>query len=217
MGEGKIDESILLIKKFTDIILREEGTNSAYYATALHNLAFAYQMKKQTHNVEKLYKKALKIRLKLFGPDHLATAVSQVNLGGFYFEEGRFGLAEPLFVSARKTRENWLGLYHVKVIDVINHIAKVKVESNLEDEAFELYRLALERGERGSGPEFPRLAGTLLNLAILHHRRSHFKKSDELLRRALFISQKELGVKHPHTIHLDEQLTRIRIQARELQ
>ncbi len=56
-----------------------------------------------------------------------------------------------------------------------------------------LYREALERREQLLGPDHPKVAESLTNLALLLRKRGDFAAAEPLLRRALSIDEKTFG------------------------
>ena len=91
----------------------------------------------QAHNeqVIKLYKqdryaeaipiaeKALLIREKEFGTDHLEVARSLNNLAVLYKEMGNYSKAEPLYKRSLAINEKSLGPDHLKVAVILNNMA----------------------------------------------------------------------------------------------
>jgi tetratricopeptide (TPR) repeat protein len=65
----------------------------AHYATSLHNLAALYQLKGQLDRAEKLYQRALRIRLRLFGPEDPLTLATARNIRALDQASARFARA----------------------------------------------------------------------------------------------------------------------------
>ena len=64
-------------------------------------------------------------------------------------------------------------------------------------EAEKLFLAALEEA-KGFGPQDPRLATSLNNLAELYRAQGRYAEAEPLYKRALAIVEKALGVEHPH-------------------
>ena len=58
---------------------------------------------------EPLYRKALRIRQKVFGPEHPDTATSLNNLAALYNDMGDYATAESLYREAVEIRQKVLG------------------------------------------------------------------------------------------------------------
>ncbi len=65
-------------------------------------------------------------------------------------------------------------------------------------EAEPLYQRALGIVEKALGPEHPRVAGSLNNLAALYEAQGKYGEAEPLHKRALAIREKALGAEHPH-------------------
>jgi tetratricopeptide (TPR) repeat protein len=59
---------------------------------------------------EPLYQQALRLREKVFGPDHLLTSATVSNLGVLYWETGKYAQAQPLLQRVLQLRIKKLGL-----------------------------------------------------------------------------------------------------------
>jgi tetratricopeptide (TPR) repeat protein len=64
------------------------------------------------------------------------------------------------------------------------------------DDAENSVEAALEKAEQ-FGPEDPRLAASLNNLAFLYHTQGRYAEAEPLYRRALTVKEKTLGTDHP--------------------
>lgn len=74
---------------------------------------------------ERLTERALEIRLRLFGPEHLQTAVSFHNLANVYQRQGRYSEAAGLCVRALAIRERELSSRHIDVTASLNNLANL--------------------------------------------------------------------------------------------
>ena len=72
---------------------------------SLNNLAVLYKIQGRFADAEPLYKRALAIKEKAFGPDHPDVAISLSNLAELYRVQGRYADAAPLNQRALAIRE----------------------------------------------------------------------------------------------------------------
>ena len=64
------------------------------------------------------------------------------------------------------------------------------------EEAESLFREALEMREALFGPDHPKVALTVNNLALVHRRQAHYRRAEPLFHRALSIRRTQLGKEH---------------------
>ena len=81
-------------------------------AQTLNSLALLYYAQGKYEQAEPLLKRALTIRKKQFGPEHLNTATTLNNLAALYYSQGKYEQAEPLLKRALTILEEQLGLEH---------------------------------------------------------------------------------------------------------
>jgi CHAT domain-containing protein/Tfp pilus assembly protein PilF len=116
---------------------------------------------------EGLYQRALAIREKALGRDHLEVANSLIGLAFVYRDQGRYGEAEGVYQRALAIKEKALGRDHHDVANPLIGLATVYRDQGRYGEAEGLDRRALAIYEKARGQDHPDVAGTLDNLAIL--------------------------------------------------
>lgn len=151
----------------------------------------------QYEKAQSLAKRALAIKEKVLGSEHLEVAKSLNNLAILYWFRGNYAEAEPLHKRALAIREKVLGPEHPEVAKSLNNLATLYSERGNYAEAEPLYRRALAIREKALGPEHPDLAKSVNNLANLYADRGEYTEAELLYRRALAIWEKALGQEHP--------------------
>ncbi len=146
---------------------------------------------------EPLHQRALAIRERALGPDHLDVAQSLNNLAVLFHGQGRTAEAEPLQQRALAIRERALGPDHLHVAQSLNNLAGLYHDQGRWAEAAPLYLRALAIRERALGPDHPDVANSLNNLAGLHHDQGRTAEAEPLHQRALIIREHALGPDHP--------------------
>ena len=101
--------NVKLVWSFDSLALRYCSLEDFDTATSLINLAVRYHDKGAYDKAEPLYKRALEIREKVLGPEHLDTAASLNNLAVLYHDKGAYDKAEPLYKQALEIHEKVLG------------------------------------------------------------------------------------------------------------
>ena len=173
----------------------EEAASSILDALAAyrHNALANYGMARP------LCERALGIREKAFGPDHLNTAPSLNNLARLLQDQGDLAAARPLYERALAIREKLLGPEHPDTAMSLNNLATLLEAQGDLAAARPLYERALAIREKLLGPEHPDTAMSLNNLATLLEAQGDLAAARPLYERALAIREKLLGPEHPDT------------------
>ena len=116
---------------------------------------------------EPLYRRALAIDERSYGPDHPDVATDLNNLAVLLQATNRLAEAEPLYRRALAIDERSYGPDHPDVASDLNNLAVLLRATNRLAEAEPLYRRALAIDERSYGPDHPDVAIRLNNLAVL--------------------------------------------------
>src|SRR5439155_14372271 len=113
---------------------------------------------------EKAYLTALK-EAEHFPDEDPRLSLSLNNLGFLYYDQGRYGEAEPLYLRALDLRERFLGPEHPDVAATLNNLAELYRARARHAKAEPLYLRALAIREKVYGPAHPDVAIVLNNLA----------------------------------------------------
>jgi len=127
---------------------------------------------------EPMFRRALAIREKAFGPEHPDVAQSLNSLATFYGGRGQYGKAEPLHQRALAIREKALGPEHPDVAQSLNDLAALYCDQGQYGKAEPLYQRALAIREKALGPEHPDVAQSLRNLATLYHNQGEYGRAE---------------------------------------
>jgi uncharacterized protein len=104
------------------------------HAVRLHNRAAQCQSAGEPVRPEKLYLRALALKERLFGPNHLETGLTLNNLGLYYKSVGRLAEARNAYLRALAIFEKALGGSDPTVGDLLYNLAQL---ARKESEAFE--------------------------------------------------------------------------------
>jgi tetratricopeptide (TPR) repeat protein len=94
-----------------------------------------------------LYERSLSIKEQQLGADHPDVATSLNNLASFYYFQGRYNEAEPLFGRSLSIREQQLGADHPDVANSLNNLAGLYESQGRYSEAELLYERAVNLHE----------------------------------------------------------------------
>ncbi|MBD2355712.1 tetratricopeptide repeat protein [Tolypothrix sp. FACHB-123] len=156
-----------------------------------------YQQGKYSEAIP-LAEKALTIREKVLGKEHLDVALSLNNLAALYREQGRYAKAEPLYLRSLAIREKVLGKEHPDVATSLNNLAALYDSQGNYAKAEPLFLRSLGILEKALGKEHPNVATSLNNLAGLYESQGNYAKAEPLFLRSLAIYEKVLGKEHPN-------------------
>jgi tetratricopeptide (TPR) repeat protein len=146
-----------------------------------------------------LFKDALAVREKLFGPEHAVTAKSFNDLGLLLQHQGDFAGARTLHERALSINEKTYGFEHPDTaISYCNLAQALQRQGDLAG-ARALYDRALAIRERVCGPAHRDTAGVINNLACLLHVSRDLEGARQFYKRTLAIYEKEFGLDHPDT------------------
>jgi tetratricopeptide (TPR) repeat protein len=146
-----------------------------------------------------LYEKALRIRQKVLGEEHPATASSYNNLAGCLNDQGNYVLALPLCEKALAIRKKTLGEEHPDTAASYNNVAGCLNELGKQALALPLYDRALAIIKKMLGEEHPYTATCCSNVAMCLSAQGKQAQALPLLEKALAITRKRLGEEHPDT------------------
>ena len=94
-------------------------------AAELNNLAEVYRLDGRAPDAERFYPRALDMRERKSGSDHLNLAIVRSNLARLYADQARFADAEPLYRQALEAREKAVGPAHPALLPTLDSYAAV--------------------------------------------------------------------------------------------
>jgi tetratricopeptide (TPR) repeat protein len=151
---------------------------------------------------ERMHRRALEIRQRIFAADHPATATEMSNLGGVLCLIGdshRYAEAESLQKQALAIREAQLGPNHPETMISINNLGRVYQYQQRYDEAEAMFRQKLAL-EENTLPEHPSTLNTLHNLGLVLGDKNQHDAAERIHRENLTVRDRVLGSEHPDTL-----------------
>jgi serine/threonine protein kinase/tetratricopeptide (TPR) repeat protein len=147
-----------------------------------------------------LLTRAVEIRTRVLGPDHLDTLRSSNKLGSVYARSAHFPDAERVLEDTLERSRRVNGPEHPDTLGTMNNLANVYRAEGKRAAAEELFRRTLEGRRRVLGPEHPDTITTMNNEAIVLEDSGQLQKSEELQRQVLALRRRVLGPDHPDTL-----------------
>ena len=174
-------------------------SKNEYLSDSYNNLGVILFQNSHYIEAKKYYQKALSITEKLFGLEHLETAMSQSNLAVLLNELGEKDLAEKLLCSAIATRTKVLGIDHSETLTAINNLALIFYGNSNFKEALPLFEQCLKSRKRVFGKFHRETATSLNNLALILTDLKKYADAKVLYKQAILVDERTLGHDHPDT------------------
>jgi tetratricopeptide (TPR) repeat protein len=173
------------------------GANHPYVATAVSNLALAYQLQGEYSKAEPLLQRSLAIYEQTPGTNLLFVATALNNLAALYRQQGQYSKAEPLFQRSLAIYEQTLGADQPNVALTLSNLAGLYEKQGQYSKAEPLYQRSLAILEQALGANHPHVATSLNNLGLLYWKQGQSSKAEPLYQRSLAIWEQALGRNHP--------------------
>ncbi|HEV2841304.1 MAG TPA: toll/interleukin-1 receptor domain-containing protein [Chthoniobacterales bacterium] len=166
-------------------------------ARLMNTLAMLLTAKAQHAEAEPLFRRALSINEKTFGPEHPDVARDLNNLAYLLQATSRPAEAEPLMSRVVEIKEKAFGPNDPQVATALNNLAAFLQNSNRHGEAEPLCRRALEIREKAFGSEDASVGVTLNNLGQLFRATNRLEEAESCMSRSIAIFEKVFGSEHP--------------------
>ena len=142
-------------------------------------------------DAKRFYRRALAIREKALGPDHLEVAKSLDNLAKCCGDDEE---ADRLYRRALAIREKALGPEHPEVVESLNNLASWYQCQGHYEEAERLFQKVLAIQEKAAGPErHHEVTNSLFDLAHLYHEQGRDKEAEAVHSRILALWERAAG------------------------
>ncbi|XP_046862483.1 nephrocystin-3-like [Xenia sp. Carnegie-2017] len=148
------------------------------------------------HKAKDCYEKALEIRQKSLGPEHVDVATTFNDLGNMYYNTNKYDKAKECYEKALEIRQKSLGPKHVDVATTLNDLGNMYYNTNKYDKAKECYEKALEIQQISLGPKHVDVASSLNNLRYLYYYTKESDKAREFYKKAQPNRKKSVASDH---------------------
>jgi tetratricopeptide (TPR) repeat protein len=198
-GYGNPQSWPLCAKLSPHLLARRAPPNDASASDLLNWVGSYFHGRAAYSQAATLFRDALAIREKVFGPEHPETSTSLNNLAALLRDQGDYAAARPLFERALAISEKALGTEHPETSTHLNNLALLLRDQGDLLGVRPLFERALAISEKALGPEHPDTARSLNNLALSLDAQGDLAGARPLFERALAIREKSLGPEHPDT------------------
>ena len=191
---NKHEQSEVFCKK--ELSIRENNGKADEVVYCLKTYAFIVLLMGRYKEAESHYNRAMAIRVKELGPDHLDVADIHNDLAYLYMRMERYKEAESHYNRAMAIRVKELGPDHLDVADIHNDLAYLYMRMERYKEAESHYNRAMAIRVKELGPDHLDVADIHKDLAYLYMRMERYKEAESHYNRAMAIRVKELGPDH---------------------
>ncbi|QQQ80944.1 tetratricopeptide repeat protein [Saccharothrix sp. 6-C] len=147
-----------------------------------------------------LHTRSIHSHQRLYGPDHLDTLGSRLNLACAYGSAGNLERAIPLFEAVLADAERVLGPDHPTTLGSRHNLASAYQLADDLERAIPLHKAVLADAERVLGPDHPNTLGSRHNLAYAYQLAGDLGRAIPLHEAVLADQQRVLGPDHPTTL-----------------
>jgi CHAT domain-containing protein len=186
--------------KFARSILEDTAPT---YSSLLNNLGLLYNTTGRYEEAEQLYLEVVEIDRKSNSAHYYATSLN--NLAVLYQEMGHYEAAKLLYLQSQELRKDIYGVDHVNYALGLNNIGNLHEAMNQDFVAEEYYKEV----RKILGAQSPHYVYSLNASAKLYFKQKKYLEAENFWLKALKISQKELGSKHPATAQYWDQLAQL--------
>ncbi|MBN2371961.1 MAG: CHAT domain-containing protein [Vicinamibacteria bacterium] len=199
IDDGRYAEAEKAARLLVDRIVDRGQADSLPHAEALHLLAHGmwYGGKYGDPETKEAVSRALILRERLLGPEHLDVAMSANLFAIVLSDSGENAEARPLYERALAIREKALGPEHPEVAKVLDNLGFLEWEIGEHAAARRRFERALAINEKALGPDDPQTARSLDNLGGITRWMGDFVEARALHERALAVAEKSSGSDHP--------------------
>lgn len=144
-----------------------------------------------------LLERAVALRNRHYGPNHLETASSLDHLGILLCDEGHYDAADSTLRRALRIRTDRIGPDHPLVAHTQYHLAYALRRQGNYAEAETLYREGLAIRRQHFGNDHPLTVASMSSLGTVLHNRGQYVAAERLFRDVLDFRRRRLGPLHP--------------------
>ena len=168
----------------------------AALATAHEAIGQTYQSLGLYDEAERRLRKALEIRVDLFGREHAAVATSLNCLGMLLLDKSDFAEAQPLFEEALAIRQRACADEPAAIAESLNNLGLARQYRRRYEEATSLHRAALAIYQRICDGDRPETAACLSHLAMALFNDEQYDDAEPIFRETLAMRRRLFGDGH---------------------
>ena len=166
------------------------------------NLGLTHEQQQNFELAETNLRKALALRLDLFGEMNAAVGESKLYLANYLVNDGRYEDAEPLLLEALEVQRQTLGQEDEQMAISLNSLGNLMQHLERYEEAGPYYDQALAMHTKLLGADHPFVITDGLNLGWLSYNLGDFKTANRYFSDAEIIGRRVYGEKHPKVVEI---------------
>ena len=198
-----------ILDKGVEKIGTELADEPEIQARLMHTIGNVYASLGLYKKAMPILEKALEMRRRILGEDHVDTIESMEDLAFWDQFEGRSSDAEKLYIRILDARRRILGEDHQDTLAAMYGLACVYRDQGRYAEEEALRRRSLEIRRRVQGDDHPDTIMSLVGLANSYASQKRYADAETLYRDALGRIRRVLGNGHPHTLGTMHQLANV--------
>ena len=167
------------------------GSDHAGVAVLSMKLGDNYMAQKKYSEAEPLYKRAIAILEKFFGPKDLEVSVALGKLAKMYTTQGKLIEAERLFWRALEIKQQVLGQNHLDVAESLDDLGYLQIKQGNPDQAERLFLSSISIKEKVLGKTHVKVIDSLVGLADIYYSESKLEQAEGTYLRLIKIKQQQ--------------------------
>ena len=149
---------------------------------------------------EKHLERALEIRRRVLGEEHVGVLDTMDVLGTLYVKEAKYEQAEQLLTKALQMSRRTAGEQHPQTLTAMNSLGRLHMMQGKLSEAEPLYVSALDGRRRVLGEQHRDTLESMDGLASLYWREGKYAQAEPVRANVLELQRRILGDEHPDTL-----------------
>jgi tetratricopeptide (TPR) repeat protein len=197
-GPDGVLRSMKLFQQALQILIPGLGVNSTLVAAVYNNMGRVLFHKEEFGAAFGHYEKALLVRRRILGRDHLDTAASCFNAAQSLHQQGEFAKAMDLYKEFLGVARLKLSKEHRDMALVLSGIAQIHHEQKEYGEALELFEESLRVGRVALGNYHPDVSMLYNRLGNFLFEQERYDEAMKAYKRGLRIERRVLTEAHPN-------------------
>jgi non-specific serine/threonine protein kinase/serine/threonine-protein kinase len=189
-----------ILDKASKDINRGLSNDPELQAQMMHTMGTVYFNLGSYSRSESLLRRAVEIRQRLLGPEHLDTLKSKRVLASTLEGQARYVEAEKLYRETLDIQRRLLGPEHPDTLALTNNLAGILADEGHLGEAEKLFRTNFNIESRVLGADNPDTLRSGDNLGFIMCQDGRYAEAEKMQRHTLEIKRRVLGPDHPQTL-----------------
>jgi tetratricopeptide (TPR) repeat protein len=200
----RVKDAQALWQDIYNTLSQNHGSSSLLVATAALHLAASHSGNLVA--MERLERKAVRIRESVLGAQHIDTLRAKTSLSRTLQRQGRMKAAEQLKEDIVAELTAQLGPSHPETRDALHRLASVYSYHGKFDKGVAIKKQLLAEQMEEFGEDHVDTLAAMVNLAATYRPMHRYEEAEELQKKAIEGRKRQLGDEHPETFNTISQL-----------